>query len=205
MLVKSSTPSRTSAASESSFIVSFPSWNFFCNPVTIFWAGCLCRFFCDLPNPFLQVGILDILANTLPAQDTNVVATEPSHNVRPHLGSPDGLPFFKLRIESAVLWRDIICRNSTGPPTIHMHHAVPRAQSTSHHVDAWSTSHPRKNMSTLLVELMLPFWQASLVLSSKNLEETTKSFPDHLLLFHLTIITASLSPPVVQLFFVPPL
>ena len=80
-----------------------------------------------------------------PVQDSKVVGadvcvrfpTEASdgRNVGLHFGSPDGLPFFKLRIESAVHWRDLLCRNSTGPPTIHMDHTVPRGESTSHHVD----------------------------------------------------------------------
>ena len=57
-----------------------------------------------------------------------------------YFGSPGGLQFSKHRIEYAVHRRDILCRNSTGPPTIHMHHAVPRGQSTNHHVDATTES-----------------------------------------------------------------
>ena len=80
-----------------------------------------------------------------PVQDSKVVGadvcvrfpTEASdgRNVGLHFGSPDGLPFFKLLIESAVHWRDLLCRNSIGPPTIHMDHTVPRGESTTHHVD----------------------------------------------------------------------
>ena len=92
--------------------------------------------FGDMPNPFLQVGILDIRADTLlsaPRQPSKIPKLwQPRLRMAAvcvhYFGSPGGLQFSKLRIEYAVHRRDIICRNSTGPPTIHMHHAVPRGQ-----------------------------------------------------------------------------
>ena len=122
------------------------SLSFSCVVLLVKTYSFLCCFFFDLPNPFRQVGILDLRADILlssprqPVQHTKVVgvdvgvhfSTEASdrRNVGPHFGSPDHLPFFKLRIESAVHWSDILCRNSTGPPTIHMPHAVPLRAST---------------------------------------------------------------------------
>ena len=128
----------------------------------------LCCFFFDLPNPFRQVGILDLRADILlstprqPVQLTNVVgvdvgvhfSTEASdrRNVGLHFGSPDRLPFFKLRIESAVHWSDILCRNSTGPPTIHIHHAVPSGQATSQHFDAMTESPGHRVLTKAFLE-----------------------------------------------------
>ena len=129
------------------------SLSFSCVVLLVKTYSFLCCFFFYLPNPFRQVGILDLRADILqstPRQPSNTprlwvwmwACTFPPRlriaAMGPHFGSPGRLPFFKLRIESAVHWSDILCRNSTGP--IHMPHAVPRGQAKSHHCDAMTES-----------------------------------------------------------------
>ena len=95
------------------------SLSFSCVVLLVKTYSFLCCFFFDLPNPFRQVGILDLRADILlssprqPVQHTKVVgvdvgvhfSTEASdrRNVGPHFGSPDRLPFFRLRIECRPL------------------------------------------------------------------------------------------------------